>query len=129
MNIITLIGNLGRDSELRKTETGRDVLSFSVACSRSYKVQNEWKTETTWFDVCIWGDRARKLQSALTKGTKVFVYGEIRQRNFLSSLGHKRTAYEVVAEKIHTLVSTPSGSSSGGSKKDEESQDLMLDQE
>lgn len=73
MQTITISGNLGKDSELRETQGGDTVLSFSVACKQGYGD----KASSNWFRVSVWGKRARTLKDYLTKGTKVIVQGEL----------------------------------------------------
>lgn len=73
MQTITIDGNLGKDAELKSTQGGDDVLSFSVA------VKQGWgdKESSNWFRVSLWGKRSRKLADHLRKGTKVVVQGEL----------------------------------------------------
>lgn len=73
MQTITISGNLGKDAELKSTQGGDDVLSFSVA------VKQGWgdKASSNWFRVSVWGKRARSLSDYLRKGTKVVVQGEL----------------------------------------------------
>lgn len=73
MQNITISGNLGKDAELKSTQGGDDVLSFSVA------VKQGWgdKASSNWYRVSVWGKRARSLSDYLRKGTKVVVQGEL----------------------------------------------------
>jgi len=71
---LILVGNLGRDPEMRYTPDGKAVTSFSVATSRKY---ND-KDETTWFRVSVWGKQAESCNQYLTKGSKVLVEGRLR---------------------------------------------------
>ena len=71
---LIIIGNLGRDPEMRYTPDGKAVTTFSVATSRKY---NE-KEETTWFRVSVWGKQAESCNQYLTKGSKVLVEGRLR---------------------------------------------------
>lgn len=73
MQIITFSGNLGRDSELRSTQSGDDVLSFSVAVKQGYG--RDAKSE--WLRCSLWGKRARSLNEFLLKGVKVVVNGDL----------------------------------------------------
>ena len=81
---ISIIGNLGRDPELRYTPNGRPVASFTVAVNQSQKNQQtgEWVEETDWFRVSVWGDRAERMAESLRKGNKVFVEGRFKTRQF-----------------------------------------------
>ena len=74
MNNLTIAGNIGKDAELRTTQNGKDVASFTVA------VSNGKNKDATWFDCSIWGDRAAKLQPYIRKGDKITVSGEVSAR-------------------------------------------------
>lgn len=73
MQTITISGNLGKDAELKSTQGGDDVLSFSVAVKQG----RGDKASSNWFRVSVWGKRARSLSDYLRKGTKVVVQGEL----------------------------------------------------
>jgi single-strand DNA-binding protein len=73
MQAITITGGLGRDAELKTTQSGDDILSFSVGSSQGY---GDKKT-TNWFRCTVWGKRGRSIAQYLTKGTKVTVQGEL----------------------------------------------------
>lgn len=75
MNNLTIAGNVGRDAEVKSTQSGDDVASFSVAV-------NDGKDKTTWFDCSLWGDRARKLAPYITKGSKITVSGAVSAREY-----------------------------------------------
>ena len=73
---VTIIGNLGRDPEMRYTPSGQAVTSFSVATSRGYTASDGQKVkETTWFRVSAWGKQAKNCNNYLRKGSKVRVEG------------------------------------------------------
>lgn len=108
MNKLTIIGNLGKDSELRTTSYGKKVCAFSVASTKSFKRGDQWEKSTTWFSVSLWGDKAEKFSASLKKGVKVFIEGELRQNRFTDKYGEERSSYEVVVDQIH-LVSSPVG--------------------
>lgn len=73
MQTLLLTGALGRDAELKTTQSGDDILSFSVGSSQGY---GDKKT-TNWFRCTVWGKRGRSIAQYLTKGTKVTVQGEL----------------------------------------------------
>jgi single-strand DNA-binding protein len=73
MQLITISGNLGRDAELRTTQAGDDICSFSVGVRQGYGD----KASSNWFRCSVWGKRARTIQQYLRKGAKVFVAGEL----------------------------------------------------
>ena len=73
MKIITIAGGVGKDAEVRRTQSGDPVAGFSVAVT-------DRKKETTWFDVSLWGKRGESLAQYITKGSKVTVVGELGTR-------------------------------------------------
>ena len=106
---VMIIGNLGRDPEMRYTPTGKPVTQFSVAVNQSTKNQQtgEWIEETDWFRVSVWGDRAERMAESLRKGNKVFVEGRFKTRQFEGRDGQTRTALEITADSIVNLERRP----------------------
>jgi single-strand DNA-binding protein len=102
---IQIVGNLGRDPELRYTPSGRPVTEFSVAVNQSTKNQQtgEWVEATDWFRVSVWGDRAERAAENLRKGNKVFVEGRFKTREFEGRDGQKRTSLELTADSLVNL--------------------------
>lgn len=99
---IQIIGNLGRDPELRYTPSGRPVASFTVAVNQSTKNQqtNEWIESTDWFRVSIWGERGERAAENLRKGSRVFVDGRFRTREYEANDGQKRTSLDITADTV-----------------------------
>jgi single-strand DNA-binding protein len=102
---VMIIGNLGRDPEMRYTPNGRPVTEFSVAVNQSTKNQqtNEWVEATDWFRVTVWGDRAERTAEQLRKGNRVFVEGRFRTREFEARDGQKRISLEITADNVISL--------------------------
>src|SRR2546423_2111895 len=101
---ITLIGNLGRAPEMRYTPDGRPVTQFSVAVTRNTKNQaGEWLEETEWFRITVWGNQAERTAENLKKGSKIYVEGRFRTREWEAQDGQKRTALEVTADNVINL--------------------------
>lgn len=102
---ISIIGNLGRDPEMRYTPSGRPVTEFSVAVNQSTKNQQtgEWVEATDWFRVTVWGDRAERTAEQLRKGTRVFVEGRFRTREYEARDGQKRVSLEITADNVISL--------------------------
>ena len=88
-NMVTVVGGLGRDPELRYTQGGRAVASFGLAVSRRYQVNGEWQEDTSWINVTVWGDLAENCAASLTKGARVMVAGRFQQREFETKEGDK----------------------------------------
>lgn len=102
---ITLIGNLGRDPEMRYTPQGRPVTDMSVAVGHSKPDgQGGWTDEgTDWFRVTVWGDRAERAAETLRKGNKVFVSGRFKTRPYQTKQGEDRVSMEVTADDVISL--------------------------
>jgi single-strand DNA-binding protein len=102
---VSIIGNLGRDPEMRYTPNGRPVTEFSVAVNQNTKNQQtgEWVEATDWFRVTVWGDRAERTAEQLRKGTRVFVEGRFRTREFEARDGQKRVSLEITADSVVNL--------------------------
>src|ERR1043165_285489 len=101
-----IIGNLGRDPEMRYTPNGRPVTEFSVAVShRSRDAQTgEWSDDQTdWYRVTVWGDRAERTAEEFKKGNRVFVEGRFRTREYDAKDGTKRTSLEITADNVIAL--------------------------
>ncbi len=103
---LMLIGNLGRDPEMRYTPSGRPVTEFSVAVSHRGKdpQSGDWVDQgTDWYRITIWGDRGERAAEQLRKGNRVFVEGRFRTREYETRDGQKRTALEVTADNVISL--------------------------
>jgi single-strand DNA-binding protein len=91
LNKCMIIGNLGRDPEMRYTPSGQAVTQFTVAVNRNYKdSQGERQEETEWFRVVAWGQQAEFAAEYLRKGAKVFIEGRIQTRQWEGQDGQKR---------------------------------------
>jgi single-strand DNA-binding protein len=112
---IMLIGNLGRDPEMRYTPSGRPVTQFSVAVSNSKPDgQGGWVDEgTDWYRVSVFGDRAERAAEQLRKGNRVFVEGRFRTREFEGQDGQKRTSLDVTADNVISLERRPRDDEAG----------------
>ncbi|MFQ6485609.1 single-stranded DNA-binding protein [Brachybacterium epidermidis] len=101
--VITVIGNLTADPELRFTQSGIAVASFTVASTpRTFDRQaNEWKDGEALFLRCsIWRDAAENVAESLEKGTRVVVQGRLKQRSYTDREGNNRTSIELDVEEI-----------------------------
>ena len=114
---IMLIGNLGRDPEMRYTPAGKPVTQFSVAVSHSKPDgQGGWVDEgTDWYRVSVFGDRAERAAEQLRKGTKVFVEGRFKTREFEGKDGDKRLSLDVISDNVISLQSRGRDDDGGGS--------------
>jgi single-strand DNA-binding protein len=108
LNKAMIIGNLGRDPEMRYTQGGQAVTQFTVAVNRNYKdASGEWKEETEWFRVVAWGPLAERTAENLRKGRKVYVEGRLQTRNWEDKEGQKRYTTELIANDIKALDARP----------------------
>lgn len=101
--IITLVGNLTADPELRFTPSGAPVANFTVASTpRTFdRNSNEWKDGDAMFLNCaVWRQAAENVAESLTKGMRVIVQGRLRSRSYETREGEKRTVFEVDVEEI-----------------------------
>jgi single-strand DNA-binding protein len=113
---IILIGNLGKEPEMRYTASGQPVVSFSVATNRSYKdSQGQPVKETTWFRVTAWGKQAESCNQFLHKGSKVLVEGRLTpdpdtgSPRIWESNGKIGASYEVTASTVRFLSGKEDG--------------------
>ena len=102
MNKICIVGNLTRDPELRATEQGNAVCSFTVAVNRRYRDQ-DGNTPTDFIPVVVWRDLAENCAKYLKKGSKVGVSGSIHVRRYEDKNGSKRYVTEVLADEVEFL--------------------------
>lgn len=100
---ITLIGNLVEDPELRFTPSGAAVAKFRVASTPRYldKNTNEWKDGDSLFLSCqIWRQAAENCTESLAKGMRVILYGSLKQKQYETTNGEKRTVFEVEVDEV-----------------------------
>ncbi len=120
VNKAILIGNLGKDPDLRYTAGGRAVATFSLATSDQWTGQDGEKKESTiWHNIVCWGKTAELAKEYLRKGRQVYIEGRIVNRSYDDKEGNKKYISEVVAQTIQFLGSKPSGDSAGGAAEPE----------
>jgi single-strand DNA-binding protein len=103
LNKCLIIGNLGKDPEMRYTSSGVAVTKFSVATNRNTRDDSgEWKKETEWFNVVLFKEQAERAAEWLRKGTKVFVEGRIQTHQYEKD-GQTRYMTELIAERFSNL--------------------------
>lgn len=110
LNRVEIIGNLGTDPEMRFTPGGSPVTSFSVACNRKYKQNDEPREETEWFSVVTWNKLAETANQYLLKGQMVYVEGRLHTRSWDGQDGVKHYRTEIIANQVLFLSqSKPAG--------------------
>lgn len=118
VNKVFLIGNLGKDPEVRFTSNGKAVAKFPVATSEKWTDQDGNKQERTeWHNVVVWGKQAETCGQYLAKGRQVFVEGSVRTRQYDDKDGNKRYMTEIVARDVRFL-----GGAGGGGRAAEPTQ-------
>ena len=115
LNKVMIIGNLGKDPEMKYTQQGTPITSFSVAVSRTWKgPDGSSQEETEWFRVVAWERLAEQCNEFLRKGRKVFIEGRLKTREWTGQDGQKRFTTEVVATSMILLDPKQGGDYSGG---------------
>jgi single-strand DNA-binding protein len=118
VNKAILIGNLGRDPEVRRLNNGDAVVSFSLACSESWrdKATGERKERTEWVNVVIFNDAIGKVAEAYCKkGSKVYLEGQLQTREFTDKDGNQRKTTEVVLQRFRGELTLLDGRKDEGS--------------
>ena len=101
-----VIGNIGRDPEMRYTPSGKPVTSFSLASSRSWVAPDgERREETEWFNVVAWGNLAEICNQKLAKSQQVYIEGRLQTRSWEDERGQRHFRTEVVANEMIILGS------------------------
>ncbi|MDE0032177.1 MAG: single-stranded DNA-binding protein [Deltaproteobacteria bacterium] len=104
VNIAIVSGNLGRDPEVRFTQSGRAVANFSVATNESWIGQDGNRQERTeWHNIVVWGKQAESCGQYLAKGRQVLVHGRIQTRKWTDQNGQDRYTTEIVAQRVQFL--------------------------
>ena len=111
LNKLILMGRLTRDPELRRTESGTAVCSFSIAVDRDFKSKNGEK-ETDFIDIVSWRATAEFVSKYFQKGSLIAIDGSIQTRQYQDKNGNNRTAFEIVANNIN--FAGPKNSNAGG---------------
>ena len=112
VNKVILIGNLGRDPEIRYTKSGQAVASFSLATTEKWKNKDgEREEKTEWHRIVAWGRLGEICGEYLTKGKQAYIEGRLQTRDWEDKDGNKRTTTEIVASNM-VMLSQAGGSSS-----------------
>ena len=104
INKVILVGNLGKDPEVRVLESGTKVAKFTMATNENYRDKNnEWQTVTEWHNVILWRYLADSAERNLKKGSLVYVEGKLTSRKYQDKEGNDRYVTEVVANILRAL--------------------------
>jgi single-strand DNA-binding protein len=114
VNKVILVGNLGKDAELRYTPGGAAVATLNMATTEVWNDKSGQRQEKTeWHRVVLWGKQAESLQEYLTKGKQIYVEGRLQTRQWDDKDGNKRYTTEIKADRI-TLLGGGGGRGGGG---------------
>ena len=110
VNKVILVGNLGRDAELKFSPSGFPISSFSLATTDRRKDKDgQWQDKTEWHRIKLLGKQAESLQDYLKKGKQIYVEGRIETRSWDDKDGQKRYMTEIIADRIQLLGSRDGG--------------------
>ena len=107
LNKVTLIGNLGKDPDIRKTSDGREIANFSIATSESWKDKNtgEKKEKTEWHRVVVFKEGlVNVIKSYVKKGSKLYIEGQLQTRKWVDSSGNEKYSTEIVLQGFNTAL-------------------------
>ncbi len=114
VNKVILIGNVGRDPEVRHLDKGVAVANFSFATSESYTAKNgERVTTTEWHNIVVWRGLADVVEKYVKKGDKLYLEGKIRTRAWDDKEGNKRYTTEIYVDNLDMLGSKPQNAATG----------------
>lgn len=103
-NKVLLIGNVGKDPEVRHLESGVAVASFTLATTERYKDRNgQYQDLTEWHNIVCWRNLAELSEKYINKGSQIFVEGRLRTRSWNDQNGQKRFTTEILADNIRLL--------------------------
>ena len=104
VNKIIVIGNVGRDPELRYTANGKSMVQFSLATNHNYqRPDGEWEEQTEWFRVIAWNQLAERVMERIQKGSQAYVEGRLQTRTWTGQDGKERKEVEIIANQILRL--------------------------
>lgn len=116
-NKVIMVGNLVKDPELRYTPQGTAIANFRLAVTSKFKSGEEWKEETLFVDVVVWGKQGETCSQYLSKGKQCLVEGRLQERRWESE-GQQKSKMEIVAQTVRFLGkkddAAPGGGSGGG---------------
>lgn len=105
VNRVILIGNLGKDPEVRHLENGAKVAKFTLATHENYRDKSgEWQKQTEWHDIIVWRELAERAEAILKRGMPVYVEGKLTHRTWQDQDGNNRKTTEVVANYFRSLA-------------------------
>lgn len=121
INKVILIGNLGRDPEVKHLEGGSVVARFPIATNENYRDKSgEWQTLTEWHNIVVWRQLAERAEKTLKKGMQIFIEGKLTTRKWQDKDGNDRYTTDVVANTLRILEKSSDGSGSDSFPREED---------
>ena len=118
LNKVMLIGNLGKDPEVRYTTSGQAVASFNLATSEKFKNKSgDWEERTEWHRVTLWGKLAEIAGEYLAKGKTVYIEGRLQTRKWTDRDGNDKYTTEIVGDRMQMLSGKGDGGGGGGARR------------
>jgi single-strand DNA-binding protein len=119
LNKVMLIGNLGRDPELKSTPSGQSVARFSVATTETWKnQQGEKQSKTEWHNIVVWGKQDEIAEKYLRKGKQIMIEGRIQYREYTDQAGVKKTVCDIRCDNFVMLGRADEGGGREGGSRD-----------
>lgn len=130
LNQVLIAGRLTRDPELRFTQKGQGMSSFSVAVNRRFKdpATGEWKDDTTFVSVTVWGPAAERCKDKMKKGSPVIIEGRLTASEFTDKTGQKRKEMKVTARRVQ-LLTRDAAAAEGGEEVHHEAEAMHAETE
>lgn len=130
INKVILIGNLGKDPEIRRLESGAVVAKFSIATSENYRDKDgNWQEQTEWHDIVVWRTLAERAEQSLKKGMTIYLEGKLTHRTWQDQDGKNRKTTEVVADYFRILDKKQGSPQAGSAQPAETSFDAPITEE
>ena len=119
LNKVMLIGNTGKDAEMRYTANGTAQTQFSLAVNYRRRSQSgDWENQTEWFNIVMFGDRAERVSQYITKGKQLYIEGRLQTRTWDDDQGQRHYRTEVIANQIEFLDRRGDGGERSGGGDD-----------
>lgn len=104
LNKVMLIGNVGKDPEIRHLENDSMVANFPLATTERFKDKNgDWQEQTEWHNIVCWRALAERVEKYVKRGSQLFIEGRIRTNNWVDQAGQKRYSVEILADNMQLL--------------------------
>jgi single-strand DNA-binding protein len=109
VNKVILVGNLGKDPEVRFTPGGKAVCKFPLATTERWSNGEGQQERTEWHNIVVWGRSAENCGQYLAKGRQIYLEGSLRSRSYDDKEGNKRYVTEIIAQRVQFLGGKPNG--------------------